>query len=225
MKTGEDATMLLMSAALDQYGTTHECNISAQRERADALNMSEEEISRASVPLAGTYWVLPEQFLAGEYPGENDPELTTRRLRALITGGIRTFIDLTDEGEINEDAKVVPPYRSILRQVSAEESVQTTYANIPIEDRGVPSPWTLRCILDVIDRSLTDENAVYVHCWAGRGRTGTVVGCYLKRHGLAEDKDVIQKLAFLRRATLNGKQTSPHTSEQIRMVTTWQKGV
>lgn len=183
------------------------------------------EEASIEVPLVGTYWILPERFLAGEYPGENDPELTHKRLRALIARGIRTFVDLTDEGEINEDAKLVPPYRSILRQVSEEESVQTTYANIPIEDRGVPSPWTLRCILDVIDRSLADENPVYVHCWAGRGRTGTVVGCYLKRHGLAEDKDVIQKLAFLRRGAPNGKETSPHTNEQIRMVTNWKKGV
>jgi protein tyrosine/serine phosphatase len=184
-----------------------------------------EQSATSSVPLLGTYWVLPDQFLAGEYPGENDLELTSKRLRILISRGIRTFVDLTDEGEVNEDAKVVPPYRSILRQVSEEESIQTTYANIPIEDRGVPSPWTLRCILDVLDRSLADENPVYVHCWAGRGRTGTVVGCYLKRHGLADDVDVIQKLAYLRRDAPNGKETSPHTKEQIRMVTNWKKGV
>jgi predicted protein tyrosine phosphatase len=147
-----------------------------------------------STPLRGTYWVVPGQFLACQYPGDIERDVTDRMLRALIAAGIRTFVDLTDEGEINEDAKVIPAYRSLLRQVSEEESVQTTYANIPIEDRGVPSPWTLRCILDVIDRSLTDENPVYVHCWAGRGRTGTVVGCYLKRHGIAEDADVIQKL-------------------------------
>ena len=96
---------------------------------------------------------------------------------------------------MNEDGKIIPAYRSILRQISEEESVQTTYADISVEDRGVPSPWTLRCILDVIDRSISDENPVYVHCWAGRGRTGTVVGCYLKRRGIAEDPDVIQKLA------------------------------
>jgi protein tyrosine/serine phosphatase len=187
--------------------------------------MMSEGSESLSVPLLGTYWVLPEQFLAGEYPGENEPELTGKKLRALITRGIRTFVDLTDEGEINEDTKVVPSYRSILRQVSEEESAQSTYANIPIEDRGVPSPWTLRCILDVIDRSLADENPVYVHCWAGRGRTGTVVGCYLKRHGLADEKDVIQKLAYLRRSVPNGRETSPHTNEQIRMVTNWKKGV
>jgi protein-tyrosine phosphatase len=168
--------------------------------------------------------VVPGQFLAGEYPGEVEPEQTRLRLQALVAGGIRTFIDLTDEGEVNEDAKVIPAYRNILRQLAEEESIQITYANIPIEDRGVPSPWTMRCILDVIDRSLADENPVYVHCWAGRGRTGTVVGCYLKRHGLADDANVIETLAQLRRATPNAKETSPHTKEQIRMVTSWRTG-
>ena len=176
-------------------------------------------------PLRGTYWVLPNQFLAGEYPGEVEPALTSKRLRALFNAGVRTFVDLTDEDEVSEDAKVIPTYRSILRQISEEQSVQTTYANIPIEDRGVPSPWTLRCILDVIDRSIADENPVFVHCWAGRGRTGTVVGCYLKRHGLAEEGDVIQMLAQLRKDAPNGRETSPHTKEQIRMVLTWKKGV
>lgn len=178
-----------------------------------------------SHPIRASYWVVPGRFLAGEYPGEVDPEMTARKIRALIAGGIRTFIDLTDEDEISEDAKSIPPYRSILRLISEQESIQTTYANIPIEDRGVPSPWTLRCILDVIDRSMSDENPVYVHCWAGRGRTGTVVGCYLKRHGLADEGDVIQKLAQLRRNVPTANETSPHTKEQIRMVTNWKKGV
>lgn len=178
-----------------------------------------------TAPLRGTYWVLPGKFLAGEYPGEPEPALTEKRLRALIRAGIRTFVDLTDEGEISEDAKIIPAYRSILRQLSGEESAQITYANIPIEDRDVPSPWTLRCILDVIDRSIADENPVFVHCWAGRGRTGTVVGCYLKRHSLAQDGDVIQKLTELRKNLPNAGETSPHTKEQIRMVVTWKKGI
>jgi hypothetical protein len=176
-------------------------------------------------PLRGTYWVLPNQFLAGEYPGEVEPVLTERKLRALIGAGVRTFVDLTEEDELFEGVKVIPRYRSILRQVCEAESIQTTYANIPIDDRGVPSLWTMRCILDVIDRSIDDENPVFVHCSAGRGRTGTVVGCYLKRHGLAEDGDVIHKLAQLRKDVPNGRETSPHTKEQIRMVVTWKTGV
>ena len=30
------------------------------------------------VPFPGSYWVVPEKFLAGEYPGEVDPEMTKR---------------------------------------------------------------------------------------------------------------------------------------------------
>src|SRR5262245_36020686 len=176
-------------------------------------------------PLRGSYWVVPGQFLAGEYPGEVEFDKTRRKLRALIAAGIRTFIDLTDEDEVNEDAKVIPAYRSILREVSETDRTEITYANVPIADRGVPSPWTLRCILDVIDRSIEDENPVYVHCWAGRGRTGTVVGCYLKRHGLAQDSDVLQKLAELRRDVPNGKEISPHTKEQIQMVKNWRRDI
>src|SRR5258708_14392461 len=177
------------------------------------------------IPCSASYWVLAVQFLAREYPGEIEPELTGKRLSALIAAGIRTFVDLTDEGEVNEGGRIIPAYRSILRQISANAATQTTYAKIPIEDQGVPSPWTMRCVLDVIDRSILDENPVYVHCWAGRGRTGTVVGCYLKRHGLAEETEVIQKLAQLRRNVPNVKETSPHTPEQISMVTNWKKGI
>ena len=78
---------------------------------------------------------------------------------------------------------------------------------------------------ECLDDWIGDENPVYVHCWAGRGRTGTVVGCYLKRHGLVQDGDVIQKLAQLRKDAPNGRETSPHTKEQIRMVVTWKKGI
>ena len=93
--------------------------------RYSAKSMSDQP----HAPFPGSYWVLPDQFLAGEYPGEIDPEASGKRLRSLIARGIRTFVDLTDEGEVNEDAKVIPAYRSILRQVSEEESIQTTYAN------------------------------------------------------------------------------------------------
>ncbi len=37
-----------------------------------------------------------------------------------------------------------------------------------------------------------------MHCWGGVGRTGTVVGCWLVRHGL-DDGDAIARIATLRR--------------------------
>ena len=35
-----------------------------------------------------------------------------------------------------------------------------------------------------VDDALGEGRTVYVHCWGGIGRTGTVVGCWLVRHGL-----------------------------------------
>ena len=178
-----------------------------------------------TVPFPNSYWVVANQLLAGEYPGDVLEERANRRLTALLNTGIRAFLDLTDEDEINEDAKPVPAYRSLLRSLAEERRIELTYMRVPIVDRGVPSVWTMRCILDVIDRSARDENPAFVHCWAGRGRTGTVVGCYLRRHGLATEKNVIERLAELRRSMPTGRESSPHTPEQIRMVKNWKEGV
>jgi protein tyrosine/serine phosphatase len=180
--------------------------------------------TKLAAPFPNSYWVSPHQLLAGEYPGDADENAATKRLAALLDAGIRTFIDLTDEDEINEDAKPVPRYRSLLRNVTDERRMEVTYMRVPIPDRGIPSVWTMRCILDVIDRSVADENPAFVHCWAGRGRTGAVVGCYLKRHGLANDQDVTERITELRRLMPSGSDSSPHTTEQIRMVKNWKKG-
>ena len=55
-------------------------------------------------------------------------------------------------------------------------------------------------ILDDLDQALADGHRVYLHCFGGIGRTGTVVGCYLVRHGMTGN-EVLEQIAAWRRGT------------------------
>jgi len=169
---------------------------------------------KITVPYPNTYWVQPGQFLAGEHPGDLSEDILTARLSGLLEAGIRTFINLTEEQEMES-------YYNFLRDLAEERQFEVTCVRIPIRDRGVPAVDTLRTILDLIDQSVANDNAVYVHCFAGIGRTGTVVGCYLQRHGLTTRGNVIKKIAYLRRLMPIADQVSPHTPEQVQLVENW----
>jgi len=58
----------------------------------------------------------------------------------------------------------------------------------------------------------------------GRGRTGTVVGCFLARHGYASGHGILKLIQELRRDTEDHDRPSPETSQQIEMVVSWVEG-
>ena len=80
-------------------------------------------------------------------------------------------------------------------------------------------------ILNQIDLCIKYDNPVYLHCWGGKGRTGTVVGCYLARHGLTEGNEVIEMIKELRKNAEDFSGPSPETKAQISMVLNWKKGL
>jgi protein-tyrosine phosphatase len=91
---------------------------------------------------------------------------------------------------------------------------------MPIKSFSTPSRAEMIRTLDTIDTALAGGQTVYVHCWAGIGRTGTVVGCYLVRHGLSGTQ-ALEEIAQLRQGTPHGGWTSPETEAQRQMVLNW----
>jgi predicted protein tyrosine phosphatase len=76
------------------------------------------------------------------------------------------------------------PYEGLLAELEEEAGAPLRRIPLPINDMGVPEGGeTMQTILRHIRESSDLAPAVYVHCWGGIGRTGTVVGCWLRECG------------------------------------------
>lgn len=158
-----------------------------------------------------SYWVTAA-LAAGPYPGLRDPAPAEARIATFERSGVSLFVDLTAEGDFLE------PYDHLLRTSSRVWH--------PIPDMGVTTPEKMVDTLDTIDTAHARGDTVYVHCWGGIGRTGSVVGCWLVRHG-SSATDAIE-LIRRRRLELPVFQhfpKSPQTSAQERFVAAWQAGM
>ena len=168
-------------------------------------------------PFPESYWVIPGQFLAGEHPGRFNLHETRSRVDALLRGGIDTFIDLKSPGEL-------PSYEEILQEQAHHRGRTAKLLNFPIEDRGLPSHLELTAILDTLDETLANGQKVYLHCWAGVGRTGTVVGCYLVRHGRTGQQALLQIAEWWQDVPQNRFfPRAPETDEQVRFILDWKE--
>jgi hypothetical protein len=170
-------------------------------------------VARPPFPLA--YWVQEPLFLAGCFPGHPSREIARRQLLGLLECGARTFIDLMQEAP----RMGAPPYAPLLHELARQRGLDCSVERFEIEDCATPSRSTMLAIQAALDAAITRQRTPYLHCWGGRGRTGTVVGVYLLRCGLATPDTFLKVLARLRAGAPGA---SPETDEQIAFVRAWQ---
>ena len=187
------------------------------------IRQAAESMKVAETPqFVRSYWAVPGKLLAGCYPGDPDPAKAREKLRALVNcHNIGFIVNLMFADEVNSAGQRFADYRPALEEIACNAGRVVCLAQMPICDNGVPAPAHMRKILDLIDVGIAAGDVVFVHCWGGKGRTGTVIGCYLARHGLACGEAALQLLNNLARTSTYNFGVVPQTQEQCNFVRAW----
>lgn len=157
------------------------------------------------------YFVIPGRLLATEYPGAKEKDKAKRKLRVLLDAGVSSFVDLTEPGEPTWDGSPMQPYDGLL-------DVGVNYERFAIPDTGTIADDEYDKILAHIRAELDDGRLVLVHCWGGKGRTGTVVGAWLiDELGLGYPQ-VIDHMQELRAGSKKAHHPVPDTEEQHQVL-------
>lgn len=147
--------------------------------------------------------IEPGRLIAGRHPCAWGPENAPAEVADLVSAGVTLFLDLTQDGELDPYASLVPP--------------PARHVRMSVRDFSVPARDRLVETLDEIDGELRAGGLVFVHCWAGCGRTGVVVGAWLVRHGMPPS-DALARVAEARGLGC------PQTLEQRMLVLGWRAG-
>lgn len=153
--------------------------------------------------------------MIGKYPAGRSEKETLANLKYLYSKNILCFVDLTCEGELTTMGNELLPYQSLLKSSSR-------YKRLTINDQSSPSREKMVEILDYIDSSIKQAFPIYLHCRGGKYRTGTVVGCYLARHGIANGENALLVEEKIRTQTHADEFSL--TESQKSLILSWNEG-
>jgi protein-tyrosine phosphatase len=172
-------------------------------------------------PFRRSYWVVPGNFLVGCYPGSHIAGTAAAKIQSLIDTGVTDFITLMEENETNHFGLRFEDYMLPARKAADAVGRDLSWRRHPIKDGGVTTVKAMQATLDDIDSVIQRGGVAYVHCWGGRGRTGSVVCCWLVRHGQAAPTHAVEKMHALIGDKIQDFHPTPENDEQRLFIEQW----
>lgn len=126
----------------------------------------------ADIPQGYNLHVVDDKLWRGNAPkGE-------AAYKALKEAGVTTIVDLRTLDDGGEKRKAV-------------EALGLKFVNLPIRDGQIPSEAQVEAFMKAVQAS---GGKTYVHCQAGVGRTGAMVGSYLVKSGQESPTDALKRV-------------------------------
>ena len=177
-------------------------------------NNNQQYPSWAEDPTIHAYFVVPGRLLAGEYPNSTDLGRAPRKRQALLAAGVTSIVDLTESREPNLSGVRLEPYQDLLMEQAKDHGIKVKYARFAIPDNSVIRDEGYDDILAHIQGELDAGEIVYTHCYGGKGRTGTVVGCWLIDNEGVDYDGALRRLEELRRGSRKADHPVPDSLAQ-----------
>ena len=120
-------------------------------------------------PVHNTHYVYPN-LLCGSSCGLMEPE----RLAMLVDAGVDTFVCLQQHYK-EYGCKHYPTAMQKLARKSSFPPRELRFLHCPVPDHGVISDESLEALVVELQSAMDQGHVVYVHCYGGHGRTGSLV--------------------------------------------------
>jgi atypical dual specificity phosphatase len=134
-------------------------------------------------------WVINNDLAGSGLP------LSFDQFKWLLSHGIETIVTVREVPLPSHWLSVVEKKNL---DVDTGELDKINYLHLRVEDYHSPTVEEIDSTIKFIENEIKSKRPVLVHCAAGKGRTGTILGAYLLRNENIGAKDAITRIRNMR---------------------------
>eukprot|EP00049_Salpingoeca_infusionum_P019972 m.363349 g.363349 ORF g.363349 m.363349 type:complete len:394 (+) comp22106_c0_seq1:62-1243(+) len=179
---------------IEAYGKP--CAVPGKEPVADIRALAAKLSDWEDAPLPSTHWVVPGYLLCGSSPEQmqNQPA----ELQTLLDAGVTVFVSL--QTRYPEYYSGDAPYYEVIGGDPSDPETSTTapwFLHMPIDDFSVAPLQAIMDFLEHLVQLMLQGHTIYLHCFGGHGRTGTVASMMVSLLGQHNDAAALQAFKHL----------------------------